>query len=337
MNSNFHHLLIQYLNTGVFSKKNFFSSILFSQLVLKKNAQRINQEAQKLRVKEVEVAEKVEVSVPVYQDKHPFVLKMMKQLELELKDDLMGAYLQGSLATNEQIRYSDFDALIILKDDVLKDAQRIYAVAKKLNHLQKIIQQFDPLQHHGWFILTEQMLLDYPITYYPPVLFEHSKSLLKGQGLSFNIQVPRETDYETPFMKLAYSLIHKLGQAQQTNNAFIVKSNLSEFMLLPSFYLQAKNGEGIYKKDSFELAAKDFKIKDWEIMNRVSAIRSRWDYVMNPIQRALLCSQKYSIRKVARKFAPTVVSNISEELNTAFYKKMLELTVLMKKERERSV
>ncbi len=49
-----------------------------------------------------------------------------------VKDDLFGAYVHGSLGTYEEIGYSDFDALVIIKDDVFHSRQRLAALAAEL-------------------------------------------------------------------------------------------------------------------------------------------------------------------------------------------------------------
>jgi hypothetical protein len=48
-------------------------------------------------------------------------------------------------------------------------------------------------------------------------------------------------------------------------------------MLLPAIYLQAKTGNGIFKKDSFEVLRKEMG-NEFAIMDIISAIRRDWNY-----------------------------------------------------------
>ena len=139
-------------------------------------------------------ARELECEVPLYDGSNACVQSMMEQLG-PLQPCLRGAYVHGSLATSDAIPYSDFDALVILKDDVCRDARRLMEVACTLNGLRRTMFEFDPLQHHGWFVLTEADLLFYCDAYFPFELFRYSRSLVPGS--SSRIQVaPRDSRRE---------------------------------------------------------------------------------------------------------------------------------------------
>ncbi|MBL4710644.1 MAG: hypothetical protein JKY48_19635 [Flavobacteriales bacterium] len=326
----FHRILISYINSGGFSKSDFFLGLIFPFLVFQKNSKRLMYLFRQEKDFEIDSSTKLSVQVELYQGTNPYVKKMMAQLKGELKEDLFGAYLHGSLATQEEILYSDFDALVILNDTVFENEKRLSKVALKLNRLQKNMYDFDPLQHHGWFVLTESMLKNYPTAYFPIELFKHSVSLLTSEGLRFDISYDsNEIDFETPFLQLSNELLKKVQYNYRPKNSFALKSFLSEFMLLPSFYLQLKNKKAIYKKESFELARKDFSDKEWNIMDQVSEIRKEWNYEISVTQRNLLCHNNSVVRKLSRKFAPEILNSIAEKLTDEFYAAMSSLVLSM--------
>lgn len=328
----FHQSLIQYINNGGFSKIDYLQSIINDSIPFRKHSGRLGELYSRfLQNEEGLPIQKSEISVAAYEGSNSFVLKMMKGLERELADDLVGAYLQGSLASNEEIAYSDFDALVVLKNSVFEEDKRLERVALGLYRMQKIMHDFDPLQHHGWFVLTEGMLKNYPIAYFPLVLFKHSVSLLQTKGLNLSISYAiADKKLVAPFIRLCDSLLGKLSVNYKVNNSFYLKSFLSEFMLLPSLYLQAKTGNSVYKKDSFELARIDFDEKDWEIMDEVSLIRENWEYEISSFQKIMLCNEKFIVRKLSRKLAPSISKKISSKLTIDFYKSMSSLVLLMK-------
>ena len=331
MQSLFHSHLIKYINLGCFSKSDYIFSLLNGSQIFKKNATKLIQ-LNKLEVdSEANITtDEIEVNLNYYQGKNSFVLKLSSLMQKELNNNLFGAYLHGSLATGEEIKYSDFDALIILKDSVFEDKKSLSTAALKLNRLIKIMHEFDPLQHHGWFVLTESMLKNYPVAYFPIELFKHSVSLLPLNGLSFDVSCDQnKTDFEAPFLQLSNELLKKLQHKYRPQNSFALKSFLSEFMLLPSFYLQSKNKEAVYKKNSFELAKKYFSDEEWNIMNQVSEIRKDWNYEISFFQRKLLCHRNTIVRKISRKFAPVIPNSTSEKLTDEFYTAMSILVLSM--------
>ena len=124
-------------------------------------------------------------------------------------------------------------------------------------------------------------------------------------------------------------MLTKLKSGAQPKNSFVLKGLLSEFMLLPALYLQAKYKHGVYKKDSFRLAEHDFEKEDWAIMNKVSTIREEWEYSLSPLQKRVLTSKLFLIRRMGRRFAPKLSESVSSKITPNFYASMAELVVKM--------
>ncbi len=254
--------------------------------------------------KDSKASQKETVHIVPYTGENAAVKSMMNYLDKNLNTDLVGAYIHGSLATGEEIAYSDFDALVIIKDEVFENKQRFIKVCRKLNASLRIMYEYDPLQHHGWFVLCESHLKNYPVTFFPPQLFPYSKSLLSSSGRQLHINFENTAcDFKIPAINLITELEKKLSLRNIPENAFQLKSILSEFMLLPAFFYQAKNSKSIYKKFSFTETKKYFTEQEWVIMDTVSEIRKNWrkPVFRNRIIKNIYSSENYLIKKLVKK------------------------------------
>lgn len=276
MNSNrFHSILSKYINTGCLNRTDKLLSFINGKIPFQKNATSIIKEFNQLD--DAVIGSSVQYLCNKYNGGNKKVQEIMKFLQSELSNDLKGAFLHGSLATNEGIPYSDFDGLVIIKNEVFKDKDRLISVAIKLSKAYSMMISMDALQHHGWFVMTEKDCKNWPNNYFPPILFEYSQSLLFSNAVIDLTYLPSIEKDKAALLRLCSSTANHLRSLTIPDNSFQLKSILSEFMLLPSLYIQYKTGKGIYKKFSFEEAAKDFTSNEWEIMNEVSAIRENWD------------------------------------------------------------
>ena len=102
--------------------------------------------------------------------------------------------LHGSIATDEVISYSDFDGLLIVKDQYYNSKK----LKKFIRESMKLILVFDPLQHHGWFVIFKSQLNNYPQTYFPYEIFKKTKAIYPDKDIQFKIQLPEIIDYNLP-------------------------------------------------------------------------------------------------------------------------------------------
>jgi hypothetical protein len=112
---------------------------------------------------------------------------------------------------------------------------------------------------------------------------------------------------------------------------YLLKSVLSGFMLLPSLYVQARTGRGIFKKFSFEAARLDFSDDVWAPMDRVSEVRQQWHYEIGPLRRWLLTSPVRFRRRLARAFAPGVPMTLCKTLSPDLFGAMDWLVLAMER------
>jgi len=326
-----HQDITRYINGSVTSPTQRLGSLLWPTLPYKINANGIISQFRDISPKPQDgERESVTISVPEYQGDNRYVQEMIAALA-PLQKWLCGAYVHGSLATEDEILYSDFDALIILRDSVFESPRVLSSTASKFSRLQKIMNQHDPLQHHGWFVLTQNDLQWYCDAYFPAELFRYSRSLLPDLGREVCLY-PRGSarEYTHAFSGLTNAVLRHIEAEQRQQNAYALKGALSRIMLLPALYLQAKDGTAVYKKYSFDLARKDFPPKLWAVMDEISAIRADWKYDTAGLGRRLLANLTGSWRRLAiRWWAPAASASIIARLDEEFWSDTKQLILAM--------
>ena len=327
----FHQTLLQSISKGPLKLVDVVWYLLYEKALWKNSAKRIRNLQQKVSLSEESRDKKmVSLSIPPYEGENPKIKKLVRYIE-PIEDSLKAVLLHGSLASNDAISYSDLDALLVIKDETLQDQAKLAQTLERAHHAQYIFAEYDPLQHHGWFVLTEEMLKDFPETYFPHIILERSKSLIPQSKLEFDIAIGKkgEAEFQRPFFELAISLRRNLQKPLSDQNVYTIKSILSQFMLLPALFLQAIRQTGIDKKSSFELALKYFSKEEWKVMNEVSAIRENWSYTLNAWQEYLLTNPNYLLRKWGRRFAPKLKGDIKTQVEQLSAENMLSLIALM--------
>ena len=321
-------LLHRYFKDGCLSRNDVILSLLHPAFPFKRNAKRVISaftEYQKRCTNRSLPAESI--SIQVYDGSNKHVLEMQRYLIRHLSHDLFGAYVHGSLGVGEEIPFSDFDALVILRDEIFVSPVRLFSTAYKLYRAQRIMRDYDPLQHHGWFVLTESQLKDYPEHYFPPALFPHSRSIFTHTGLDLTLSraATRKGDLITLHLACS-SIISRIEQNKIPSDAYELKFLLSQFMLLPALYIQDRDGHGIFKKHSFTRAAADFTKEAWQIMEDVSDIRTCWSYHIGLIQRRLVVRSSPALRRLTKRYwVPAIPPFISKRLSDNFYDRMAGL------------
>jgi hypothetical protein len=311
-----------YFNTGCLSRRDTLLSAAFPKVLFQRNGGRFLERVRK-SMRAEGAGDVREVRVDVYSGTNMYVHQMAKYVQSELADDLVGAYVHGSLATEEEIRYSDFDALAIIRDEVFDRRSRMVQTAKKLSAANRIMLRFDPLQHHGWFVLLENDLLDYPQDYFPYEILRTAKSLLPHGGTSLTLRFHNEkVDYARPLFDATGAIVSRLRVQRYPRNVFELKGLLSRFMLVPALFCAAVNRAGICKKDCFEMARSLFDGDTYRIMDEVSHIRATWNYDLSAWRRYLLTRNRRGVRKLATKLAPSIPSALQAQLTERFYQRM---------------
>jgi len=205
----------------------------------------------------------------------------------KLEPYLIGAYMHGSLSTMDYTNYSDVDTLFIIKQAVLEDPIKIRKLERLFIKSTRYLYEFDPLQHHGHFFLTESDLMYYNQSFLPLTAIKLSTCILdKGNSLTFFLRnSKRESELRfTESIKIARRYFRDKSRLQLP---YYYKGFLSNFMRLPVLFLQLR-GEYVSKKDSFEILRERIPSDLWRCMDQVSEIRQNWDQTTSTFRSRLM-------------------------------------------------
>ncbi|WP_370091380.1 hypothetical protein [Winogradskyella sp.] len=258
------------------------------------------------------------------------VNSLYKLIDNRYSDLFFAVIVHGSVATNEVISYSDFDGLIIIKDQYVNSK----LIEEFRKESMKIILKFDPLQHHGWFQIKESDLTNYPENYLPISALKKSKLVYpKKSQIKLQLKVEQDVDYKSHLIKILDQFKKREDENWKPNNIYQLKSMLSQIMLIPCLYYSAKYEEGIFKRESFDAVRTDFSKEDWMPIEIASDIRKKWTYNISYQQRLLLQQSNKYIRKIAtRFFSPRIPGFFQKEMNSEFYKNLKLLVAKIEKE-----
>ncbi|PNQ73289.1 hypothetical protein C1T31_07150 [Hanstruepera neustonica] len=266
---------------------------------------------------------KEEYIVNGFDENMDFLLSLNKLIEGKYSELFFAVIAHGSVGTNEIIPYSDFDGLLIVKDHFINSQQ----LEKFKFESMKLILKFDPLQHHGWFQITESQLSNYPQSYLPHEVLIGSKVIYpKIEKLELQVVFNIESlDYMQSLKQLINSIEKQYINYESFKDVRVyeLKSFLSKIMLLPSMYYAAKNEKGIFKKQSFDAVRFEFKEEEWACIEMATLIRRNWSYNLNPIQRFVMTRPEIFFRRLTKKMvAPKPSKEIFDTINEDFFKSL---------------
>ena len=321
------YFLNRYINGGYFTPSGGMLSVFFPMRLFRRNAKLISRMYSKKII--VSPHEEVRIDFPAYTGKNEDMLQMKNEL-MNIRQHLTGAFVHGSFATGEEIPYSDFDGLVILSREVLSDEKKLSDVAFTLHNMRRIMHRIDPFQHHGWFVLSENDLANYPEWFLPVAVLHHSRSLIGEKSLSLRVQEKPDVDFRKSFFRFCESLQRKLSDKHRHWNLYQLKAIFSEFMMLPATYVQARDRKGIFKKYSFQEMKKDFRDEEYAVMDEVSSIRSSWVVDLSPAEQAFLQRLDFISWKRRQKIALEVPVFIQSMISNGLFARMNNFTALAK-------
>ena len=232
--------------------------------------------------------------------------------------------VSGSVATEEIIAYSDFDGLLVVKDEYFNSP----LLERFLKDSMNLILEFDPLQHHGWFIIRQSELSSYPQTYLPYEILHYSKLLFPFvNNFTIEINISKGLhDYQSKLNSLMLNLEAQSRSDFRKMRIYDLKSFLSKIMLIPSMYYSVKHDKGVYKKKSFDLVKADFTTAEWKCIQTATDIRINWKYHLSIFQKIIMTKQNRIVRKLAKLFvAPKISRGDLDRLDDEFFDSLKKL------------
>lgn len=255
--------------------------------------------------------------IETYKGTNPVVHQISALFRTKKLPAVHSVILHGSIATHEEIPYSDFDGVIIINEAKIENHSDLFQLRELIVQTELMMFRQDALQHHGWKIFFLQDFLIYPDAEFPLDL------LISGKGIYPEQQVPilyRKTAVKGAYQKGLYQIsdsIHRKCNLKVKDN-FALKILCSEIMLLPALFLQAKEGKTVSKKTSFNRLKDEFKTIDQTILQEVSKWREEWTQA--PIDKKLLLFHR--LRQSGfyiSAFAPVIPLRLKEKLTDEWY------------------
>lgn len=317
INSRTKAIFLKLVNKGYITKTDFLISVFFKKLVIVKYLKLLyNYNSDIISGNNSELIT-VTYDIKPYTGNNKIIIEIYEYLIENISSYLNVFIINGSNANNEEINFSDLDLLIILKDSVFNDKKSLKKVIYSLNKCLSKIYRFDFLQHHGFFIIFESELSDYPCGYFPDEIFSHCRQL--GNN-NLTIRKRLSVDYNSNLKKLTNTIILSLNTIYRNRfNSFILKDFISRLLLIPSLYLSIIYGKGIYKKDSFELILNHISDENNETIRMISNLRLLWNAGLKNYAKFFSYSSNPFLRVIFIRFNSCFVKNtvctlLTEEL-----------------------
>lgn len=211
--------------------------------------------------------------------------KTLRELECDL-------FVQGSVATDEQIGYSDLDLWLVVSRKALSDVNSLQQLAKMVFAIRESLFDFDPLQHHGVMLASEIDASAYSESFLPVEALAKARYVTPESGTGLLLH-PRDSTIDAGIALFNLVCLFRKTAIEQTQHSEVyqVKSLLSCFMLLPSFF-EAACGRPCFKGDSFSRVRKQVPKEIGTIMDEVSLVRQQWQYQPSGLRRCL----QYGVR-----------------------------------------
>lgn len=267
----------------------------------------------------------IKLSVLDYDQK--IVIDLQTLITSKYEHMFLGVFVLGSIEEPETTKYSDFDGLLIIKDQY--KGSRL--LEKFIDDSMSIILDYDPFQHHGWFLIFEKEIQKHRESKLPYNLIKKSKCIYHQPNLStlkFHIS---DYDYKKTFKIICENLEKNILSRTALFNLYELKGMLSQVMLLPSVYYAAVNKKMVLKKDSFELVKPCFSNFEWLSIDISTEIRKRWDYKLNFIQKFIMTKNIKLFRYLTKKIvSPPIPHDYQLLIDENFFQSLHSLISSMK-------
>lgn len=189
--------------------------------------------------------------------------------------DLVSVHLHGSRATGDTTSFSDTDDLVLLRASAWHSETAFRAVISHLEHAARVLQRFDPLQHHGHIVFTEFDLLCLDEGLLPLAALDTAVTIAGRPSVTAHVWSSRRG-----LARALWNLIHEVKASAayldaQAIRLYDLKKLVSGISLLPALTLQV-NGERLDKRTGLSRATEVFSPGAINAIKWASLVRSRW-------------------------------------------------------------
>ena len=126
---------------------------------------------------------------PAFQPHLASAVGAISQVFRDAGDGVLAFGYHGSIASQDHIPgLSDCDAILLLRAGLLGDDEKLKKVQSACQRALALMQRIDAFQHHGVFVVPEELFACYPENYFPTVLYQTSAFDL-GAGTRLELRV----------------------------------------------------------------------------------------------------------------------------------------------------
>jgi len=198
-----------------------------------------------------------------------------KDINRKLAEYVKLSVLHGSFGSGDFLKkWSDLDLIIVLKGSVFSSVNSLSFVKKELMKLSFYCYKIDPLAHHEFIFITEDSLLHYSSSEFPPSLFKFGLHLTGEKKFTVCTRVSKEEKVQALF-KILHNFRLKILNNMYSKNKFLWKNDLSIIMIIPSMLLQLRDII-VYKKYSFDLVKQEFPKLDFSVIDQATYTMNSW-------------------------------------------------------------
>ena len=245
-------------------------------------------------------------------------------------------FIQGSLATLDYTRFSDFDTFIILSKEIEENPDFINELIWKLFKSSIYLYKFDPYQHHRYFFTLESNINIYNQAFLPVEVLKYAVSF-KNSNYSFNSYDSQLSHLLFITGPINYFIKHINNNFEEIKNLWHLKYYIATIFFLPVLYLETIDIY-VYKRESFEIIRKYLTDDLNKFLDYCSEIRKNWNYplifkenlfrkmMLNPLHRNSILYE-YLMKNYSQKFDKTKFENIFRDIVpyvNFFYEKTLK-------------
>ena len=201
-----------------------------------------------------------------------------------IKSKRISVQFIGSIVLKDPLPYSDLDCLIVLPSLDNWDLNNMVELKKLYRAINYYAYMFDPLQHHGAFVLTETELINGFSSFYPMNLMDKAWGYGRDHYFSSSYNIQNKGCMN--FINNNQFLRRMNYQQELPNSLYNLKYILSSIFLMPVYYYNAKN-KFYCKKNSIEKIIKS----DDTIGNNfkwISKFRRNWQSSSFPIFKKMI-------------------------------------------------
>lgn len=183
--------------------------------------------------------------------------------------------LHGSGATGEFLEFSDVDVVVAVPSRYCRTIDAANGLRRSIQPLRRALYEIDPLAHHGVMVIPPGWPIHYNEFILPTQALACAVSLRRDDiELSFAVcQTCSQLAAVTYLRSYLASMLHITAARKSWYQA---KFDLAFALLLPALWLEGKQGDFPYKRESFGLFRQFVPREVGDAIEAIESLRVAW-------------------------------------------------------------